>query len=588
SLKLTADTANNDIDNQGILDIESGNSAINSTTFTNSGVLTIRGTSGSNAQLTVANGFTNAGTITLDNASSVARNETLTVSSGTLFNSGVINTTSTGGGGGTITLNPDILSNTGTINVNESMNLTFATSATNEAGGNINIADTKTLDIDGGTFNNNGTITLLGNSSTTTLDLAGLTSLSNNSGASITGSGTIVNSGVITGPGTFSVSPGASPGILIFDGDLNTALDLEIELEGLTPATEHDQVVVNGRLDLSDSLMDVTLLNGYQPTTGDSFVVLEAQQLTGQLGHISGLDISSDVILDVGYINNSVILTALSTTYAGSFLAETIVGSGAQDVVTAGAGDDLIYTSTGADIIYGQDGNDHISVGTDFKRVDGGDGIDTLFVNSLTAETEGGIDNVEVISLNNGEDEDSYLNSAMIRQIVDGTNELTGIEDSLVLIAPQATSLSLQGDYVYASDVLLDAGRGFELFDVYTDATSTLLVSQEIDITLSPGLSLLSSDTIDLTNVEANSTLANANTQPELMSGTIDLTDLVITGVFNETEVNPLDNLIGSSGIADGSALQSTYAATDISAVDTSSLLESMLYNDPGDYHSFT
>jgi len=77
-------------------------------------------------------------------------------------------------------------------------------------------------------------------------------------------------------------------------------------------------------------------------------------------------------------------------------------------------------------------------------------------------------------------------------------------------------------------------------------------------------------------------------TQPELMSGTIDLTDLVITGVFNETEVNPLDNLIGSSGIADGSALQSTYAATDISAVDTSSLLESVLYNDPGDYHSFT
>ncbi|MBT4616549.1 MAG: hypothetical protein HOB98_08900, partial [Gammaproteobacteria bacterium] len=449
-------------------------------------------------------------------------------------------------------------------------------------------ADTKTLDIDGGTFNNNGTITLLGNSSTTTLDLAGLTSLSNNSGASITGSGTIVNSGVITGPGTFSVSPGASPGILIFDGDLNTALDLEIELEGLTPATEHDQVVVNGRLDLSDSLMDVTLLNGYQPTTGDSFVVLEAQQLTGQLGHISGLDISNDVILDVGYLNNSVTLTALSTTYAGSFLAETIVGSGAQDVVTAGAGDDLIYTSTGADIIYGQDGNDHISVGTDFKRVDGGDGIDTLFVNSLTAETEGGIDNVEVISLNNGEDADSYLNSAMIRQIVDGTNELTGIEDSLVLIAPQTTSLSLQGDYVYASDVLLDAGRGFELFDVYTDATSTLLVSQEIDITLSPGLSLLSSDTIDLTNVEANSTLANANTQPELMSGTIDLTDLVITGVFNETEVNPLDNLIGSSGIADGSALQSTYAATDISAVDTSSLLESVLYNDPGDYHSFT
>ncbi|MBT7177268.1 MAG: hypothetical protein HN900_21525 [Gammaproteobacteria bacterium] len=469
------------------------------------------------------------------------------------------------------------------------MNLTFATSATNEAGGNINIADTKTLDIDGGTFNNNGTITLLGTTSTptTTLDLAGLTSLNNNSGASITGSGTVLNSSVITGLGTFSVAPGGSPGILIFDGDLNTALDLEIELEGLTPATEHDQVVVNGRLDLSDSLMDVTLLKDYQPTTGDSFVVLEAQQLTGQLGHISGLDISNDLVLDVGYLNNSVTLTALSTTYAGSFIAETIIGSSAQDVVTAGAGDDLIYTSTGADIIYGQDGNDQISVGADFKRVDGGDGIDTLFVNSLTAETEGGIDNVEVISLNNGEDEDSYLNSAMIRQIVDGTNELTGIEDSLVLIAPQATSLSLQGDYVYASDVLLDAGRGFELFDVYTDATSTLLVSQEIDITLSPGLSLLSSDTIDLTNVEANSTLANANTQPELMSGTIDLTDLVITGVFNETEVNPLDNLIGSSGIADGSALQSTYAATDISAVDTSSLLESVLYNDPGDYHSF-
>jgi hypothetical protein len=175
----------------------------------------------------------------------------------------------------------------------------------------------------------------------------------------------------------------------------------------------------------------------------------------------------------------------------------------------------------------------------------------------------------------------------MVRQIVNGMNELTGIEDSLVLIAPQTTSLSLQGDYVYTSDVLLDAGRGFELFGVYTDATSTLLVSQEIDITVSPDLSLLASDTIDLTNVEANSTLANANTQPELTNGTIDLTDLSITGVFNQTEVNPLDNFIGSSDIVDVSALQSTYAATDISAVDTSRLLESMLYNDFSDYHSF-
>ncbi|MBT6893045.1 MAG: hypothetical protein HOA25_16210, partial [Gammaproteobacteria bacterium] len=261
--------------------------------------------------------------------------------------------------------------------------------------------------------------------------------------------------------------------------------------------------------------------------------------------------------------------------------------SSAQDVVTAGAGDDLIYTGTGADIIYGQDGNDHISVGADFKRVDGGDGIDTLFVNSLTAETGGGIDNIEVISLNNGESEDSNLNSAMIRQIVNGTNAATGIEDSLVLIAPQTTSLSLQGDYVYTSDVFLDAGRGFELFNVYTDATSTLLVSQEIEITVSPDLSLLASDTIDLTNVEASSTLENTNTQQELVNGTIDLTGLVITDVLSQTVLNPLGNFIGSSDISVGSTLQGPYAATDISAVDTSRLLESVLYNDPSDYHSF-
>ena len=205
--KMTADTASVAIDNQGNLDIESGTSTIDNSinTFTHSGVLTIRGTSSGDAELSVANGFTSAGTITLDNAHSTGRNQTLTVNSGTLLNSGVIETANTGGGGGTITLNAAILSNTGTINVNESMNLTFATSATNESSGNIYIADTKTLDIDGGTFNNNGTITLLGNSSSTTLDLAGLTSLNNNSGASITGSGTVVNSGVITGLGTFSV-----------------------------------------------------------------------------------------------------------------------------------------------------------------------------------------------------------------------------------------------------------------------------------------------------------------------------------------------------------------------------------------------
>jgi autotransporter-associated beta strand protein len=91
--------------------------------------------------------------------------------------------------------------------------------------------------VEAGTLVVNGGITV----STTTVQ----------SGATISGSGSVRNLTINSGG---FINPGNSPGTLTVNGTYTQAGTFVAEITGLTAGTQHDQVIVNGAVNLSGSL----------------------------------------------------------------------------------------------------------------------------------------------------------------------------------------------------------------------------------------------------------------------------------------------------------------------------------------------
>jgi hypothetical protein len=91
--------------------------------------------------------------------------------------------------------------------------------------------------------------------------------------------------GVIKGTGTLqanlmnsgTLAPGNSPGILTINGDYTQTSTghLEIEVGGLTPGTQHDQVIVTGTATLGGTY-EFPIINGFTPQLNDEIVFLTA------------------------------------------------------------------------------------------------------------------------------------------------------------------------------------------------------------------------------------------------------------------------------------------------------------------------
>ncbi|MCH8146880.1 MAG: hypothetical protein IH987_02670 [Planctomycetes bacterium] len=106
-----------------------------------------------------------------------------------------------------------------------------------------------------------------------------------------------INGGSLTGVGTVFgdvrnnggvVEPGLSVGELAIDGDFTqpSAGVLHIEIGGLTPAVDHDQLIVTGSAVIDGALV-IEFVNEFVPNPGDSFVVLTAGTLSGSFSLVS-------------------------------------------------------------------------------------------------------------------------------------------------------------------------------------------------------------------------------------------------------------------------------------------------------------
>ena len=67
----------------------------------------------------------------------------------------------------------------------------------------------------------------------------------------------------------------------------STWASLLIELGGTQPGTQYDRVVDSGSLTLLGGTLDVVLYNGFVPTVGNSFEILQYGQLSGDFGTVN-------------------------------------------------------------------------------------------------------------------------------------------------------------------------------------------------------------------------------------------------------------------------------------------------------------
>ena len=235
-----------------------------------------------NANLTSANGFTNAGTLRLESIGSNWESK-VTVTNGTLTNTGVIQSNTGSGGARTIAA---VLDNQGTINVNQSLTAT------------------KT----GGAHSNSGTIAI---ASGQTFLISGSGTFTNTAGGTIAGNGTLsAPVAILTNAGT--LSPGSSPGILGVAGNLTqgAAGAINVEIGGTVAGSQFDQLNVSGAANLGGTL-NVSIINGFTPAQGQTFRVVGWASRTGTFGTITGLDLGGGLRLDPSYGATGLTLTVV-------------------------------------------------------------------------------------------------------------------------------------------------------------------------------------------------------------------------------------------------------------------------------------
>ncbi len=241
-------------------------------------------TPGSHTTLTASQGFTNAGTIRLESINSSFRSD-LTVSTGTLTNTGAI--TVGQGTGGTRAIRAELINN-GTVNVGKS----------------LTVGRSGAYHVNSGTF----TITSSGAVVTFTTDSG---TFVNASAGTIGGVGRLNVSGV-TFSNNGTVGPGLSAGVLNFTGNYTQGGGgtFDVEIGGIYTGTEFDRLNISGQATL-DGTLNITLIDGFTPTLGDTFVILNSGSISGVFTTVTDLDIVGGLHFEVSYGSTSVTLTVV-------------------------------------------------------------------------------------------------------------------------------------------------------------------------------------------------------------------------------------------------------------------------------------
>ena len=205
-----------------------------------------------------------------------------------------------------------------------------------------------------------------------------------------------------------ALSPGASAGVL-HTGDLTfgTAARFMAEIGGNTAgAGGYDRVTVKGTVDLSDAILDASLIGGFKPSVGEHFKIVANNGHDAVVGTFQGLAEGAHFLIDRhaftityhgGSHHNDVVLTATTAVIVGTGGADLvnashtvpgqplptdgddlIKGKGGADNLSGLVGDDTILGGNGSDGLYGNQGDDHLRGGAGADLLNGGKGTNHL------------------------------------------------------------------------------------------------------------------------------------------------------------------------------------------------------------------
>jgi ribosomal 50S subunit-recycling heat shock protein len=314
TLVLQNTVINTGMGNQGLLRARS-NSAFNGA-FSNAGgsaILRIEGdASCCSANVTVASGFTNNGSIELTAINGSGTSSQLNVTSGILTNASGASIKSLPGNGGARTLTAQV-DNQGTMSISQAMTLTFpAAGQVNSGliqltGGDLTVvlsgfrpgfANDPNGVIDVGTnklvINNQSTGTFL-----------------NNAGATLRGAGTIdIGTASFITNGITTVG-GASPGFLNFvgtyvQGPTPSVMNVRIGGDPAKPGVDYDQLrVTSGSANLQGGILNVTV----GTTQPGSYVVIQLPVGQTFTGNFAQINFSANCDLFSGPLGNQYLLT---------------------------------------------------------------------------------------------------------------------------------------------------------------------------------------------------------------------------------------------------------------------------------------
>lgn len=130
--------------------------------------------------------------------------------------------------------------------------------------------------------------------------------------------GRVVNNGII--------SPGASPGEILINGDVQMGLASEvlIELAGDDDAgTEFDFISISGELAFEQALagtLRISLLGGYEPGLGDTFEIITFGSRVGGFASFSGLSLPNGLTLQPVYEDQRLVLVTVPAPGAAALL----------------------------------------------------------------------------------------------------------------------------------------------------------------------------------------------------------------------------------------------------------------------------
>jgi len=287
-------------------------------------------------------------------------------------------------------------------------------------------------------------------------------SASNVSGASVSGAGDVNGDGladIIVGATGFGSNTGRS--YVIFGKQDTSGVSLADVAEG-NGGFALDGEVVGDRLGHS--------VSGAGDVNGDGFadIIVSANGADAN-GSGSG---RSYVIFGGDF--------TLATTFRGTRQSEVFTGTPATESLVGGAGDDTLESGGGDDVLYGGSGNDTIILSdTNFFRVDGGTGSDTLHLRTtldLFTVPDLVLRNVETIDITG--ESDVALRLAL--------SDVFGLSETRVL-----TILGDDGD-----ELIVDlSGGGFSRsndfeFELFTSTVANVIlrVAGDVDVSRVIGL----------------------------------------------------------------------------------------------------